>query len=126
MSVNACEDEPCRCGIQMADTPGLTLILGGARSGKSRHAERLAEALPSPWLYVATAQALDEEMRERIAQRRARRGRGWQRVGGRVDLAGALQAAPAGRPVVVDCLTLWLTNILRAGHDVEADCRRLA
>jgi adenosylcobinamide kinase/adenosylcobinamide-phosphate guanylyltransferase len=57
--------------------PLLTLVLGGARSGKSRHAEALVEALPAPWTYIATAQAYDDEMRARIAEHRARRSRDW-------------------------------------------------
>jgi len=106
-------------------TGSLTFLLGGARSGKSAHAERLATALPAPWAYIATAQAYDEEMRERIAHHRARRGEGWRTVDAPLDLAGALDALPAGRPVLVDCLTLWLTNHMLAGHDVEAECARL-
>jgi adenosyl cobinamide kinase/adenosyl cobinamide phosphate guanylyltransferase len=95
----------------------LTLVLGGARSGKSAHAERLVTALPPPWLYVATAQPFDDEMRLRIADHRARRGEGWQTVEAPLDLPGALAAAGA-RPVLVDCLTLWLTNQMLGGHDI--------
>lgn len=104
----------------------LTFIIGGARSGKSEHAEVLATTHQPPWTYIATAQAYDEEMRERIALHRARRGEGWATVDAPLDLAGALQALPGGRPVLVDCLTLWLTNHMLADRDVEAGCRRLA
>lgn len=97
----------------------LTLVLGGAHSGKSRHAEGIITALPSPWVYVATAQALDDEMRDRIAAHRARRTLGWTTVEAPIDVAGALAAA-WGRPVLVDCLTLWLTNLLLGGRDVAA------
>jgi adenosyl cobinamide kinase/adenosyl cobinamide phosphate guanylyltransferase len=97
----------------------LTLVLGGARSGKSRHAESIITALPDPWVYIATAQAFDDEMRDRIAAHRARRAFGWNTVEAPIDLAGALATA-AERPVVVDCLTLWLTNLLVGGHDVTA------
>lgn len=103
----------------------LTFLFGGARSGKSLHAETLVGELPVPWCYVATAQALDDEMRERIAQHRSRRDGRWTTVDAPVDLAPALQALPAGRPLLLDCLTLWLTNVMLAGRDVEAECDRL-
>jgi adenosylcobinamide kinase/adenosylcobinamide-phosphate guanylyltransferase len=89
----------------------LTFVLGGARSGKSAHAEALVTALPGPWRYVATAQAFDAEMRARIDAHRARRAPGWQTVEAPLDLPAALDT---GRPVLVDCLTLWLTNLLLA------------
>ena len=84
------------------------------------HAEKLAAALPAPWIYIATAQAFDDEMTERIALHRSRRGKGWQTVEAPLDLAGSLAVIPDGRPVPVDCLTLWLSNHLLAGHDLEA------
>lgn len=95
----------------------LTLVLGGARSGKSAHAEGLIARLPPPWTYIATAQAFDEEMRERIAEHRRRRDSRWTTVEAPFDLAGALAAA--GGAVLVDCLTLWLTNLMLAGQDRE-------
>lgn len=104
----------------------LTLVLGGARSGKSRFAEGLLAATAPPWLYLATAQALDSEMAARIADHRARRGAGWETVEVAFGLADALAAVPEGRPVLVDCLTLWLSNVLLAGRDVDAECGRLA
>ncbi|TPK79572.1 bifunctional adenosylcobinamide kinase/adenosylcobinamide-phosphate guanylyltransferase [Mesorhizobium sp. B2-4-18] len=110
----------------MPDRGRLTFIIGGARSGKSAHAETLMTALPSPWAYIATAQAHDDEMRERIALHRSRRGEGWSTTDAPLDLAEALEALPDGQPVLVDCLTLWLTNHMLADHDVEAACRRLA
>ena len=103
----------------------LTFLLGGARSGKSAHAEKLATALPAPWTYVATAQAFDGEMTERIALHRARRGEGWQTVDAPLDLAGALRAMPDHRPVLIDCLTLWLSNHMLAKHDVDVLCAEL-
>ena len=90
----------------------ITFVLGGARSGKSRHAEALIERLPPPWRYVATAQAFDAEMRERIAVHRARRDSRWITVEAPLDLAAAL-AGPG--PALVDCLTLWTSNLLLAG-----------
>lgn len=103
----------------------LTLVLGGARSGKSRHAEALVRRHPAPWLYIATAQALDEEMAERIALHRRQRGEGWLTVEAPLDLAGAIASAEA-RPTLVDCLTLWLSNHLLAGSDLDAESGRLA
>jgi adenosylcobinamide kinase/adenosylcobinamide-phosphate guanylyltransferase len=100
--------------------PHLTLILGGARSGKSRHAEALIEALPAPWTYIATAQAYDDEMRARIAEHRARRSGNWLTVDAPLALPEAIRAVPAGRPVLVDCLTLWLTNLILAEQDTAS------
>lgn len=96
----------------------LTLVLGGARSGKSAHAEGLVAALPPPWTYIATAQAFDAEMRERIAEHRRRRDARWATLEAPLDLAGALAAAQG--PVLVDCLTLWLTNLMLAEVDRDA------
>lgn len=110
----------------MAAPPALlTLVLGGARSGKSRHAESLLGALPPPWVYVATAQALDEEMRRRIAAHRARRPSGWITVEAPIDVAGAI-AHHAEAPMLVDCLTLWLSNLLLGGCDADAAIADLA
>ena len=96
----------------------MTLVLGGARSGKSRHAEGIITALPAPWIYIATAQALDAEMQARIAQHQARRGAGWQTIEAPFDLAATLFAA-SDQPVLVDCLTLWLTNLMLGNHDIS-------
>ena len=106
--------------MMITPRPQLTLVLGGARSGKSRHAEGLVTATAPPWVYVATAQALDAEMAERIGQHRARRGAGWQAVEAPHDLAAAIDAAAAGA-LLVDCLTLWLTNRMLAEADIEAE-----
>jgi adenosylcobinamide kinase/adenosylcobinamide-phosphate guanylyltransferase len=106
--------------------PRLTLVLGGMRSGKSRHAESLITASASPpWIYIATAQALDAEMTERIAHHRARRGAEWRTVEAPHDLAGAIGNAPPDAAVLVDCLTLWLTNCMLAEVDIEADTAAL-
>jgi adenosylcobinamide kinase / adenosylcobinamide-phosphate guanylyltransferase len=103
----------------ISDLPHVTLILGGARSGKSRHAEEIVQALPRPWTYIATGQAFDEEMRVRIAEHRRRRGDGWHTIEAPLDLAGALSEA-GDTPVLVDCLTLWLSNLMLGDHDVTA------
>ena len=106
----------------MPDVAGrsLTFLLGGARSGKSTHAEKLATALPAPWTYIATAQAYDDEMTERIALHRSRRGEGWSTLDAPLDLVQALRSVPDGRAVLVDCLTLWLSNHMLADHDLDA------
>jgi adenosylcobinamide kinase/adenosylcobinamide-phosphate guanylyltransferase len=103
----------------------LALVLGGARSGKSRHAEALVTALPPPWLYIATGEPRDNEMAARIAEHRARRGAQWRTIEAPRDLAGALAAAPADVAVLVDCLTLWLTNVMLAGADIDTEIVRL-
>jgi adenosylcobinamide kinase/adenosylcobinamide-phosphate guanylyltransferase len=106
-----------------ASLPRLTLVLGGARSGKSRFAEGLVTALPSPWTYVATGEARDAEMGERIALHVARRGPGWVTREVPLELADFLQGHKG--PMLVDCLTLWLTNMMLAGRDLEAERMRL-
>jgi len=105
----------------------LTLIGGGARSGKSRHAVKLARQCGSRLAFVATAQAHDDEMRERIARHRAERGSEFTTFEEPIAIA-RLIAAEAGRfdAMLVDCLTLWLSNMLCAGmSDIEDECRRL-
>jgi adenosylcobinamide kinase / adenosylcobinamide-phosphate guanylyltransferase len=104
----------------------LTLVLGGARSGKSRHAEQLALASGLAPVYVASAQALDDEMARRIGAHRARRGPAWRTIEEPLDLVGTLQRECASeRIVLVDCLTLWLTNLMVAGRTVEAESAQL-
>ena len=103
----------------------LTLVLGGARSGKSRYAESLITACAPPWIYVATAQAGDDEMAKRIAAHRARRGAGWQTIEAPHDLAGAVDAVSLHASLLVDCLTLWLTNRMLAKADLDAEILRL-
>ncbi len=104
----------------------VTLVLGGARSGKSRHAEALVESQPGPCIYLATAEAGDAEMAARIAAHRTHRGRRWTTVEEPLDLAAALgRACAPERAVLVDCLTLWLSNLLGAGRSVAAECEGL-
>ena len=103
----------------------LTLVLGGARSGKSRYAEWLIATYPQPWIYVATAEARDDEMAERIAAHKARRDAGWRPIEAPHDLADALDAAPADAAVLVDCLTLWLSNLMEGSFDIDAQTARL-
>ena len=106
--------------------PPLTLILGGARSGKSSYAEALLTALPKPWAYIATAEAFDDEMRQRINHHQARRGAGWVQYETPLDIAATLSGDAAGQPCLVDCLTLWLSNLMHASRDVESETEMLA
>ena len=97
------------------------LVLGGARSGKSRHAQAWAEQHSGPLAFVATAQAFDSEMEDRIARHQADRDARWQTWDAPLDLPQVLAQAAAGAGVVlVDCLTLWLSNCLLAGRDLDA------
>lgn len=98
----------------------LSLILGGARSGKSAFAERKAATYALPKIYIATAQALDDEMAVRIANHRDRRD-GWTTIEAPLDLVGALQGVPEGSVVLIDCLTLWLSNHMLQDRDVDID-----
>ncbi|MGN0932458.1 bifunctional adenosylcobinamide kinase/adenosylcobinamide-phosphate guanylyltransferase [Falsigemmobacter intermedius] len=105
----------------MAD---LTLVVGGARSGKSRYAEGLVRSGPGPWHYIATAEAFDAEMAARIAQHQIDRGPDWITHEAPRDLAPRLRGIREGR-VLVDCLTLWLSNHLLAGSDPGAETEAL-
>jgi adenosylcobinamide kinase / adenosylcobinamide-phosphate guanylyltransferase len=106
--------------------PPVTLVLGGARSGKSRFAESLITATPGLWVYLATGEAGDAEMAARIRHHREQRGEGWITIEETLDLSGALhRAAGEGRAILVDCLTLWVSNLMAAGRDVTAETERL-
>ncbi|WP_193371281.1 bifunctional adenosylcobinamide kinase/adenosylcobinamide-phosphate guanylyltransferase [Pelagibius marinus] len=106
--------------------PPVTLVLGGARSGKSSYAEELAESRAGACVYLATATAGDDEMAERIARHQDRRGARWRTVEAPLDLSGALAASASPDCVVlVDCLTLWLSNILLKELNVENECGKL-
>ena len=102
-----------------------TLILGGARSGKSRYAEQVAMSSQPPWIYLATAESFDDEMTTRIADHKSRRSQDWQTIDAPLDLAGALAALPRSTTVLVDCLTLWLSNLMLAERDIDAEIQRL-
>jgi adenosylcobinamide kinase/adenosylcobinamide-phosphate guanylyltransferase len=105
--------------------PPVTLMLGGARSGKSTYAEKLVTgtlygAAPRPAVYIATAEAGDVEMATRIMAHRSRRGAAWTTIEEPLQLGVALEkAATHGRPVMVDCLTLWLSNLMHVGADLD-------
>ncbi|WP_342248853.1 bifunctional adenosylcobinamide kinase/adenosylcobinamide-phosphate guanylyltransferase [Sphingomonas sp. OTU376] len=102
-------------------------VLGGARSGKSRYAQQRAEALAGRHVFIATAEAWDEEMADRIARHRADRDARWQTVDAPRDLVAALDAASGTSAVVlVDCLTLWASNLLLSDADMDAATVALA
>ncbi|MFH1707033.1 MAG: bifunctional adenosylcobinamide kinase/adenosylcobinamide-phosphate guanylyltransferase [Planctomycetota bacterium] len=99
-------------------------VIGGCRSGKSRRALELARQAGGRRVYVATLEPRDGEMRDRVKRHQAERGKGWRTVEESVDLAGTL--AREGRKadvIVVDCLTLWVSNLLLAGRDIDAIVR---
>lgn len=99
--------------------PPLTLVLGGAASGKSAFAEGLCFQSAKPRAYIATAQAFDGEMRDKIAAHRAQRGADWRTVEAPLDLPAALQTCQSDEIVLLDCATLWLSNILLAQQDPQ-------
>ena len=101
------------------------LVTGGARSGKSAFAERLTLALGERPVYIATAEARDSEMAKRIEAHQARRGEGWTTREAPLDLVAALEATDVA-PRLVDCLTLWLSNLMFAERDWQAEARALA
>lgn len=103
----------------------LILITGGARSGKSTYAEQVTLSLGTPAIYIATAEAHDAEMAERIARHQSRRGPEWTTLAAPLDLVQALQTSDGTAPRLVDCLTLWLSNLMLAGRDWEAETARL-
>tara|TARA_R110002126_G_scaffold201487_1_gene349102 strand:- start:17464 stop:17988 length:525 start_codon:yes stop_codon:yes gene_type:complete len=103
-----------------------TLVLGGARSGKSAFAERLIEDADLRPVYIATGRAFDGEMKERIRHHQDRRGGAWKTVEAPLELIEAL-ASEAGSDcaLLVDCLTLWLTNLMMDDRDIDAESRAL-
>jgi adenosylcobinamide kinase/adenosylcobinamide-phosphate guanylyltransferase len=112
--------------VERAGLPPVTLVLGGARSGKSRHAECLVEGAALGGTYCATGEAGDAEMAERIAAHRARRGWFWRTVEEPLALAPVVAAEAAReRPLLIDCLTLWLSNQVLAGRPVEEEAEML-
>lgn len=127
------ENNRCSCRVDGRETMvieqnGLrsTLVLGGARSGKSRFAEGVAIRSGLQKIYVATGAAFDAEMAERIAAHQRQRGDGWQTIEEQFDLTGVLlRECRPGRVVLVDCLTLWLSNLTFAEKDVAAETAKL-
>jgi len=105
----------------MSSSHRSLLVLGGARSGKSRYAQTLAEGSGLDLMLIATAQAHDDEMEARIARHRADRDERWSLIEEPLNLAAQISGrAKEGRLIVVDCMTLWLSNVMLAGRDTEA------
>jgi adenosylcobinamide kinase/adenosylcobinamide-phosphate guanylyltransferase len=110
----------------------IILVTGGCRSGKSAYAQRLAEQLSTSRLYVATCPVIDDEMRQRVeAHQRARQDRGWETIEEQLDLSGVLEGNGRFNVVLVDCLTLWINNLMYdasqsagSGHQTESGRER--
>ncbi len=121
MSVTVAQDVPvARSKVPDAGNQHVVLVLGGARSGKSSFAEAEIAVCGLESVYLATSKAFDVEMEERIALHRARRGSGWRTIEEPLALAETLtRELDPGRAVLVDCLTLWLSNLMAADRDVD-------
>jgi len=105
--------------------PQITLVIGGAASGKSRFAEGLVSATLRPRLYIATAEVRDAEMRDKVARHQKDRGPDWRTVEAPLDCDTVLAGAGAGEVILFDCATLWLTNQMLAGRDASAQTAHL-
>jgi adenosylcobinamide kinase/adenosylcobinamide-phosphate guanylyltransferase len=120
---------PRREGATVSSTnslPPVTLVLGGARSGKSAYAEGLVAESGLVPVYLATATSGDDEMSERVRAHRERRGDAWTTIEEPLDLAQALSHHSASdKAILVDCLTLWLSNLMTLSRDIDAETERL-
>lgn len=103
----------------------MHLVIGGAASGKSKFAENLVFQTDLPRIYIATAQAFDDEMRQKIVAHQEMRGPEWITKEAPIDLARAISECPEDHIVLVDCLTMWLSNLMLADYDLEAETRTL-
>lgn len=104
----------------MNNLPNLTLVLGGAASGKSKFAESLCVQSGLRRIYIATAQVFDAEMAAKVAKHLDQRGTGWTTIEAPLDVTSALETAGKDDVVLVDCATLWLTNVILGHHDLDA------
>ncbi len=109
----------------MAEIPALSLVIGAASSGKSRWAEGVVRQAGRPKTYIATAQPLDDEMIAKIGRHRRDRGQDWHNIEAPLDLVTALCAVPDQHVVLVDCLTMWLSNQMLAETDISAEITAL-
>jgi adenosylcobinamide kinase/adenosylcobinamide-phosphate guanylyltransferase len=103
----------------MKSLPRLSLVLGGAACGKSAFAEGLVTSVCEKPTYIATSQVYDAEMAEKVAAHQAMRGQSWTTIEEPLDIGAALAAAPPQAPVLIDCATLWLTNVILGEHDLQ-------
>lgn len=103
----------------MTALSNITFVLGGARSGKTAYAQRLVEARAAQRVYIATAQAFDTELADRIAAHQAERQAGWRTVEAPLDLVPALRSVHPAEAVLLDCLTLWLSNLMHHDKDID-------
>lgn len=99
--------------------PIVNFIVGGAASGKSSFAEKLTRATQKPKIYIATLQPFDTEMTDKVSQHRSDRGTDWTTIEAHLDIAGAVASAPQDHIILLDCVTLWLTNVILAEMDVD-------
>jgi adenosylcobinamide kinase / adenosylcobinamide-phosphate guanylyltransferase len=112
--------------MTQSDPPKISFILGGARSGKTRRALSLAEASGKAPVYIATGQAFDAEMQDRIDRHKAERGPNWRTVEAPIDLATAITSNASTKTILlIDCLTLWLSNLTFAQRDISAETQFL-
>lgn len=105
--------------------PKLTLVLGGASSGKSAFAESLVLQGDLDPVYIATAQVFDDEMADKVARHRDMRGDGWTTIEEPLDIAAALAKTTDNQIILIDCATLWLTNVILGDHDITTQTTRL-
>jgi adenosylcobinamide kinase / adenosylcobinamide-phosphate guanylyltransferase len=98
----------------------IILITGGSRSGKSAYAQRIAESRPGERIYIATCPVIDEEMAERIRKHKQARKQGWQTIEETENLVAALRSAKEAETILVDCLTLWINNLMYSTESVNA------
>ena len=109
----------------MKHLPNLTLVLGGAASGKSRYAEMLCTQSGLSKTYLATAQVFDNEMAIKVAKHLDQRGDGWKTIEAPLDIASVLETSLSTDVVLIDCATLWLTNVILGEHDLDMETRFL-
>ncbi len=113
----------------------IILVTGGSRSGKSRYAQERAEEIPGPRFFIAPCQVCDQEMEERVRRHQeARKQADWQTIEAPLDLAGAIRRARGGNVLLIDCLTIWINNLLYeaqgkdeavTAHSITAACREV-